>query len=142
MKKLTVSFLKRGLMAAAGGPLILAVIYACLAASGKVTAMDLLKVCTEIITVTVMAFIAAGVGVVYSVEKLPMLHATLIHAAALYADYLLIYLFNEWIPRSARGIGVFTLIYVCGYAVIWLFVLFSIKMRIRRLNRCLKEEKA
>ena len=138
MKKALLDFIKRGLMAAAGGPVILACIYGGMGAGGVAESLVPAKVCMEILTVTLMAFVAAGVSVVYSIEKLPLMHATLIHAAALYVDYLLIYLLNEWIPRSAAGIGGFTLIYAAGYAVIWLCVITCIKVRIRRLNRQLK----
>lgn len=62
-----------------------------------------------IVTVTLLAFIAAGIGVVYQIERLPLLSATAIHAGALYLDYLLIYLLNNWIPRDWAFIGVFTL---------------------------------
>lgn len=142
MKKYILEFVKRGLMAASGGPVVLAIVYGILGATGTVDALAPGEVCMGVITVSLMAFIAAGVGVVYQMEQLPLLYATLIHVAALYADYLLVYLLNNWIPRSAAGIGIFTAIYFGGYAVIWLFILLSIKVKTARLNRRLREEKA
>ena len=135
MKKHVLEFLKRGLMAASGGPVVLAIIYGILGRTGAVAALTPGEVCMGILTVTLMAFIAAGAGIVYSIEWLPLLPATLIHAAALYLDNQLVYQLNSWIPRSASGICIFTAIYAAGYAVIWLFILRSIKARTNRINR-------
>ena len=125
MKQYFVTFLKRGLMAAAGGPVILAVIYAILGASGAVTALTPREVSMGILTVTLLAFIAAGVSVVYQIERLPLLSATLIHAGVLYLNYLLIYLLNNWLLRSWKVVGIFTLCFVLGYGLIWFFVYLS-----------------
>lgn len=138
MKRYIQEFLKRGLLAASGGPLILAAVYGSLGAAGTVTALAPAEVCRGILTVTLMAFVAGGISMVYSIERLPLLPATAIHAVALYADYLLIYLVNDWIAGGWKGIGIFTLIYVTGYLLIWLGILFSIKMHTERLNRKLK----
>lgn len=134
MKQYCKEFLKRGLLAASGGPVILAIIYGCLGAAGQVTALTPGEVCMGILTVTLMAFIAAGIGVVYQIERLPLLSATAIHAGALYLDYLLIYLLNSWIPRSLSFVGLFTLWFALGYAVVWGIILLSIKCRTRRIN--------
>lgn len=142
MKKYMIEFLKRGLMAAGGGPVILAIIYGILGASGVIESLSPGEVCMGILTVTLMAFIAAGVSIVYSIERLPLLHATLIHAAALYVDYLLVYLLNAWIPQSLTGIGIFTAIYAAGYAVIWLIIILSIKAKTDLINRKLRGEAA
>lgn len=93
-----------------------------------------------ILTVTLMAFLAAGVSVVYDVERLPLLPATLIHAVAIYVDYLLVYLLNAWISRDGKGIGIFTGIFFGGYVLVWLSVYLSIRVRTERLNRRLREE--
>lgn len=95
-----------------------------------------------IVTVTLLAFIAAGIGVVYQIERLPLLSATAIHAGALYLDYLLIYLLNNWIPRDWAFIGTFTLCFAAGYAVIWGIVLLSIKHKTNRINRHLQGGKS
>lgn len=141
MKKHIMAFLKRGLMAASGGPIVLAIIYGILGATEAVSSLSPGEVCMGILTVTVLAFIAAGVSIVYSIEQLPLLPATLLHAIALYVDYLLVYLLNDWIPRSLSGICIFTSIYIVGYAVIWLSIIISIKAKTKRLNKKLRREK-
>ena len=75
---------------------------------------------------------------VYQIERLPLLSATAIHAGALYLDYLLIYLLNNWIPRDWAFIGVFTLCFAVGYALIWGIILLSIRHRTNRINRHLR----
>ena len=140
MKQYCLTFLKRGLLAASGGPLILAMIYGILGANGQVTSLAPGEVCMGIVTVTLLAFIAAGIGVVYQIERLPLLSATAIHAGALYLDYLLIYLLNNWIPRDWAFIGVFTLCFAVGYALIWGIILLSIRHRTNRINRHLRGE--
>lgn len=140
MKRHLLNFIKRGLMAASGGPVILAIIYGILGASGSVSAFSPREVCMGILTVTMMAFLAAGVSVVYDVERLPLLPATLIHAVALYADYLMVYLLNAWITRDGRDISIFTGFFFGGYVLVWLSVYLSIKVRTDWLNQKLREE--
>ena len=50
MKKYITEFLKRGLMAAAGGPLILAMIFGVLGTTGAVTVLTPSEVCMGIVT--------------------------------------------------------------------------------------------
>ena len=140
MKRHMLDFVKRGMMAAFGGPVILAFVYGILGGSGSVSALSPREVCMGILTVTLMAFLAAGVSVVYDVERLPLLPATLIHAVAIYVDYLLVYLLNAWISRAGKGIGIFTGIFFGGYVLVWLSVYLSIRVRTERLNRRLREE--
>ena len=140
MKKYILEFVKRGLMAASGGPVVLAIVYGILGATGTVEVLTPKEVCTGVLTVSLMAFIAAGVGIVYQMERLPLLYATLIHAIALYIDYLMVYLLNSWIPHSATEIGIFTAVYFGSYAFVWLIVTLSIQANTRRLNRRLREE--
>ena len=139
MKKHLAEFCKRGLLCAAGGPLILAIIYGCLDASGVITSLSPKEVMLGIITVTIMAFIAAGSGMIYQVERLPIVSAMLIQGAVLYLDYLVIYLINSWMPRNWRAIGVFSLIFVIGYAIIWLIIYLCTRAKTQSLNKKLNK---
>lgn len=142
MKYYVLDFLKRGLLAAAGGPVILAVVYGSLGASGAIAALTPGEVCRAILMVTLMAFIAGGVSIVYQIEKLPLLPATFIHALALYTDYLLIYLLNGWLSGGLAGVAVFTAIFGAGYALIWLVIITSIKVKTKKINEKLRGDKA
>lgn len=138
MKKFTLEFCRRGLMAASGGPIVLAIIYGCIGATGEVTSFSPREVCTGILTVTLMAFIAAGITAVYQTDRLPLASAIAIHGGVLYLDYLIMYLLNSWIPRDLTGIGVFTAIFAAGYALVWACIFLSIRERTRKINRKLK----
>ena len=136
MKKYSMEFLTRGLMAAAGGPLILAIIYGVLGITDTVQSLTPGEVSIGIFTITVMAFIAAGITMIYQVESLPLPMAILIHAGVLYLDYLMIYLLNNWLPGDA--IGIFTLIFFAGYALVWLVIYLCIRANTKKLNEKMK----
>lgn len=140
MKKYVLEFVKRGLMAASGGPMVLAVVYGVIGATGEASSFAPGEVCMGILTVTLMAFIAAGITIVYQIERLPLMSAILIHAGVLYLDYLLMYLLNSWIPRDLTGIGIFTVIFAAGYAVVWIGIYLSAKAKTDRINKKLRGE--
>lgn len=142
MKKYVLEFVKRGLMAAAGGPVILAIVYYILGSTGTVTALAPGEVCMGILSVTLMAFIIAGISMIYTVEHLPLPSAVLIHAGILYLDYLLVYLLNSWIPRNWSAIGIFTAIFAAGFALIWLVIYLCIRANTKRLNQQMQARRA
>lgn len=139
MKKRIAEFLKRGLVAAGGGPLVLAVVYAISGSQGVIESLTAAEVSRGILSVLVMAFIAGGITVVYQSERLPLIAGILIHAGVLYLDYLVIYLINGWMRRNLTAIGIFTAIFVAGYALIWLGIYWTIRRKTDRINRKLHE---
>lgn len=138
MKKHILEFLKRGLIAASGGPVVLAIVYGVLGATGTVESFTPREVSMGILTVTLMAFIASGITVIYSVERLPLPTAILIHAGVLYLDYLLIYLLNGWLLSQLVPVLIFTTVFLTGYAVIWLLIYLSIQAKTHRINQKLR----
>ena len=132
MKKYILEFVKRGLMAAAGGPVVLAMIYFALGATGTVTVLSPNEVSLGIMSITLMAFIAAGITMIYTVESLALPMAILIHAGVLYLDYLLMYLLNSWLPRNA--IGMFSVIFFAGFALVWVVIWLCIRGKTKKLN--------
>ena len=138
MKKFFKDFLLRGLLCVAGGPLILSVIYGILGAVGAVEAFTPSEVCLGILTITLLAFIAAGMTAIYRQEQLPLSMMILIHGGALYAAYILTYLINGWLQNSLIPILVFTGIFVVGYALIWLIIYRVEKAKAEKLNKLLK----
>lgn len=129
------NFLHRGLLAAAGGPVILAIIYGILGATGTVTSLSPTEVCTGVLSITLMAFIAAGITAVYQMEQLPLPGAIAIHAAVLYLDYLIMYLLNRWIPRDLTTLGIFTAIFFGGFALVWLIIYQFVKRDTEQVNQ-------
>lgn len=131
-------FLKRGFVSAWGGPFVLAIIYFIVGKIEKVESISINEVSLGIISITVMAFMAGGITAIYQSEKLPLASSIMIHAAVLYLDYLIMYLFNDWIPRSK--IGIFTVIFAVGFAVVWLIIYLFVKDNADSINK-LRSEK-
>mgnify|MGYP003408433223 CR=1 FL=1 len=109
MKKYVVEFLKRGMSFCFGGPLVLAIVYGILGLVGAVESLTVGEVVTGIFSSTLLAFIAAGITVVHTVDKLSTFLAALIQGVVLYIDYILLYLFNGWLQSSLKPIMIFTI---------------------------------
>lgn len=139
MKRFWKEFFLRGLVSCGFGPIILAIIYGILGATGAVETLTPAEVCIGILTIALMAFIAGGVSAIYQFEKIPVFSAALIHGIALYLDYLMIYLVNGWIADGVKPLLVFTLIFVGGYALIWLVIYTITRKGTERVNRMLSK---
>ncbi len=135
MKKFWKDFCLRGMMAAWGGPVILAIVYGILGLCGVVATLEVNQVVLGVVTSSIMAFVAAGITAVYQIEKLPLMHAIVLHGVVLYIDYLGIYLFNGWLADGIVPLVVFTAIFVVGYVVVWLVVASIIKRSTNKLNQ-------
>lgn len=138
MKAFWKDFLLRGLVASAGGPLVLAIIYGILGATGTVETLTPREVCLGILTVTLLAFVVAGMTAIYQVESLPLASAILIHGGVLYGLYLVIYLINGWLQQSLIPILVFTGIFILGYALVWLIIYLVERTKIEKINKMRK----
>lgn len=138
MKKHVSEFVQRGLLVAAGGPVVLAIIYGILGAAGVIETLTPWEVCKGILSITVLAFIAAGITMIYTVERLPLISAILIHAGVLYLDYLMIYLVNNWLARDLTAFGIFTGCFAAGYAVVWICIYQITKKKTDQVNRKLR----
>ena len=139
MKQFWKEFLLRGLICAAGGPLILAIIYGILGATGTVDALSPKEVCIGIVSITLLAFAVAGMTAIYQMEQLPLPTMILLHGGALYLVYILTYLFNGWLQKSLVPILVFTGIFLAGYALIWLIIYVIIKAKTEKVNKMLSK---
>lgn len=138
MKNFWKEFLLRGLICAAGGPIVLAILYGILGTTGAVEFFTPREVCTGILTITLLAFIAAGMTAIYQVEQLPLPIMILLHGGGLYIAYILTYLINGWLQGSLVPILVFSGIFVVGYALIWLIIYCIEKSKADKLNKLLK----
>ena len=138
MKRFWKEFLFRGLICAAGGPLVLAIVYGILNATGVAEQVATGEACMAILTIMLLAFIAAGMTAIYQMEQLPLATKILLHGGALYAAYLLTYLINGWLENDLVPILVFTGIFAISYALIWLVIYFVEKKKAERLNKLLQ----
>ena len=135
MKTFLKEFLFRGLVCAAGGPLVLAIVYGILSATGVTEALSTYEVCTGILSITLLAFTAAGMTAIYQMEQLPLPIMILLHGGALYIGYIFTYLLNGWLQNSLIPILVFTGIFIVGYALIWLIIYCIEKAKANALNQ-------
>ncbi len=116
------------------GPIILGVIYFVLQYSIKGFSLDGEQVFTAIISTYLLAFIQAGASVLNQIDTRFPLLMTGAHLSVLYVSTLGAYLINSWIPFRPEVLGIFTAVFIIGYAVIWLTVYISVRGVSRKLN--------
>ena len=140
MKKFVLEFLRRGLIAAGIGPIVLAFVYLILQQASAIETLSVNQVCIGIFSITALAFIAGGMNAIYQIERLPLMVAILIHGGILYISYLVTYLLNDWLDFGALPIIVFSAVFVVGYIVIWAIIYSIIKRNTAKLNKMLKRK--
>ena len=140
MKRNVMEFVRRGFIACGFGPLVLAVLYLVLQRHASLETLSVDQVCTGIISLSALAFIAGGMNVVYQIERLPLMGAILIHGIVLYISYLGTYLINGWLEWGKTPIVVFSGIFVFGYLLIWAGIYSITKRNTEKINRILKEK--
>lgn len=139
MKKTVQDFIRRGLIAAGFGPIVLAIVYMILYSRGLIEAVPVPELCVGIISLTALAFVAGGTNVVYRIERLPLMLAILIHGGVLYLSYLAVYLINGWLKWGRGPILIFTGIFVVGYILIWAGIYAATRRNTEKLNKILQE---
>ena len=140
MKKHVADFFRRGLVACGFGHLVLVIFYLVLYHYGDVQMLSVREVCTGIVSLSALAFIAGGMNTLYQIERLPLMLAILIHGGVLYISYLVTYLINGWLEQGVTPILVFSVIFVVGYIFVWGIIFSITKRRTARLNAILKEK--
>ena len=134
MKKFFTDFFLRGLVAAAFGPPVLAIIYWILGFTGVAESLSPNEVALGILTIELLALVVGGMTTIYQQEQLPLATAILIHGGVLYATYIVIYLINGWLQRQLQPILVFSAIFISGYALIWAFIYLFNKRKTQKIN--------
>lgn len=134
MKKFISDFFLRGLLAAAGGPVVLAIVCGILGVTGTVAYLTPAEVCRGILTVTLLAFTVGGMTAIYQLEQLPLATAILLHGGVLYTVYIIIYLINGWLMRQFVPILIFTVVFLVGYALIWAAIYLFTRKKTEHLN--------
>lgn len=141
IKKYYKEFLFRGLCSFGFGPIVLAVIYGILGLCGEVDSVSWFEMCLGIISVSVLAFLAAGITVVYKIEELPLASAICLHGIFLYFLYATVYLLNGWLKNDRYVFLIFTIIFIIGYLFIWVIIDFFTRKSTKKLNEKLNSKK-
>lgn len=134
MKKYLMEFFCRGFMACGFGPLVLAIVYLILQKNSYVQILTINQVCTGIFSLSLLAFLAGGMNVLYQIERLPLLIAIFIHGCVLYIGYLATYLLNNWLEFSLTPIFIFTFIFLFSYLAIWIIIYSLTKKNTKAIN--------
>ena len=140
MKKYILEFFRRGLTASGFGPIVLAILYLILHQQGILQTLTVNQVCTGIISLFALAFIAGGMNSIYQIEQLPLMVAILIHGSVLYVSYLATYLVNGWLEWGITPVLVFSGIFVFGYLVVWAVIYSITRKKTNQLNEMLKHK--
>jgi len=140
MKKIVLEFLRRGLVACGIGPIVLVVIYLILQSQCNVQSLTINEVCTGILSLSALAFVAGGLNALYQIERLPLMVAILIHGSVLYVSYLGTYLLNGWLEWGKMPILIFSVIFVLGYFIIWAIIYTIVQKNTKKVNEGLKQK--
>lgn len=140
MKKIMIEFLKRGCTGCGLGPIVLTILYYILYTQGNIETLSVPQVCTAIVSITLLAFVASGINVIYQIETCPLMVAIFIHGCVLYICYLITYLLNDWLVKDKTSILYFTLFFLFGYLVIWIFIYMITKKNTEQLNQTLSNK--
>ena len=138
MKDFIKYFCLRGLIGMGFGPLVMVIVYGILGACGVVQTLSVTEVVRGVLSVSLLAFTVAGMGAIYSVERLSLGFAGLLHALMLYLDYAAVYLINGWLADGIVPFLIFTACFFTGFALIWLTVYLITKGKTDQLNKRLK----
>ena len=142
MKKYVLEFFRRGLVACGFGPLVLAVLYLILQREADLQMLTVNQVCMGIFSLSVLAFVAGGMNILYQIERLPLMLAIFLHGGVLYLCYLATYLVNGWLEWGMTPVLVFTGIFAGCYLLIWICIYSITKKRTDQLNAFLKEKQS
>ena len=142
MKQFLKDFALRGMVAAGFAPLALVVFYLITAHRAGLEILSVGEVCTGIVSLTILAFIAGGMNAIYQLERLPLMAAITIHGAVLYGSYLATYLINGWLEQGRGPVLVFTVIFLAGYLAVWAVIYCITKRSTDRLNEILKQNQS
>lgn len=121
------------------GPIIYAIIIMILSYTlpdFSITAMEVFK---AVLSTYLLAFVHAGASVFNQIESWSVLKSLLCHLSTLYVAYTICYLANAWLTYSWAVIGIYTAIFIVGYALIWTIVYCCVRVSAKRLNVKIKK---
>lgn len=135
MKKRLKHFLLRGTFFAGFGPIIYGTVLLINELCGVDNNLDGIVVFKGIISIYIMAFIIAGVSIIWQEERLGIGLQIAIHGTALYICYLVTYLINGWLASNLISVIIFSLIFIGTYSVIWLIIYIIERNRAKNFNK-------
>ena len=135
LKKYFKDFLLRGLVSMGFGPIVLSIVYGILDLCGVVDKLAVNEVVLGYLSITALAFLCGGMTVVYQIEEIGISKAITLHGIALYVAYAVVYLSNNWLKDGIIPFVIFTIIFVVGYALVWLVIYLITKRGTDSINK-------
>lgn len=138
LKKYFKDFLLRGLVSMGFGPIVLSIVYGILGLCRVVDKLAVNDVVLGFLSITALAFLCGGMTVVYQIEEIGISKAITLHGIALYVAYAVVYITNNWLKDGLIPFLIFTVIFVIGYALVWLVIYLITKRGTDSLNKKIK----
>ena len=135
LKKYFKDLLLRGLVSMGFGPIVLSIIYGILGLCGVVDKLAVNEVVSGFLSITVLAFLCGGMTVVYQIEEIGISKAITLHGIALYVAYAVVYITNNWLKDGLIPFLIFTVIFVTGYALVWIVIYLITKRGTDSINK-------
>ena len=120
------------------GPIVVGIVLLCITYFDGVTEYSALPIVSGIVTTYIIAFVQAGATVFNQIEHWSVPKSVFCHFGLLYVVYSLAYIANSWIPFKAEVLGVFTVIFVVVFFLVWGIVYFAVKSTGKKFNEKLK----
>lgn len=120
------------------GPVVLAIVYLILGLTGVASSISVYEMVIGVLTITALAFLCGGMTVVYQIESISISKAITLHGIVLYIGYAVVYLTNSWLKDGLLSFVVFTIIFVLGYALVWLIIYLITRNSANKINSVLK----
>ena len=139
LKKYFKDFLLRGIVSMGFGPIILSIVYGILGLCEVVDKLAVNDVVLGFLSITALAFLCGGMTVVYQIEEIGISKAITLHGIALYVAYTVVYITNNWLKDGLIPFLIFTVIFVIGYALVWLAIYLITKRGTDSLNKKIKK---
>ena len=135
MMKHVKGFLMRGTFFGGFGPIIYGIVMLILYLCKVDTKLDGLDIFRSIISIYMLAFIVAGVSIIWDIERIGLGFQIGIHCLVIYLCYLITYLMNGWMPSNLITLLIFTLIFAAGYGIIWCMIYIIERRKAEKLNK-------
>lgn len=134
MNKYCKEFFRRGLVFSGFGPIVFGIIMLCISASQAGIVIDAKGIFSGIVSTYAIAFVQAGATVFNQIEHWSVPKSLLFHFGSLYVVYSLCYVLNSWIPFKIEVLGIFTLIFLVVYFIVWTTVYLCARKTGQRFN--------
>ena len=135
VKKYFKDFLLRGLVSMGFGSIVLSIVYGILGLCDVVDKIAVNEVVLGYLSLTALAFLCGGMTVVYQIEEIGISKSITLHGLMLYIAYAVVYLTNNWLKDGIIPFIVFTIIFVVGYALVWIVIYLVTKRGTDILNK-------